>query len=315
MLELGYRGQPDTRFSYSLTAYHHRHESLRTQSLSPAGPVLENNGEGETTGIEGWGTWRPADRWRLSGGFVRQRQSLRTRPGTVDLLAPGSLGNDPRGWLVLRAGFDLTPAHDFDLMLRRVGALPDPHLSGYTAVDARLAWRARRNVELALAVQNLFDPVIRVAHPREPRGARAGRSSPSCGWVSGDESLAGATAAPGCCVAAAQPRSTRSRRLPLPVPVLHQWPRDALPGDSSHRYRRGRREDVAAELQQIAAGRSVDGRRVVVRACAKASHRRVHLSSSAAARRRACASCSARPPTEPLLIVCEWDGALERARW
>jgi iron complex outermembrane receptor protein len=157
VVELGYRGQPDPRFSYSLTAYHHRHESLRTLSASAAGPVLENNAEGETTGIEGWSTWRPTERWRLSGGFVRQRQSLRTRPGTVDLLAPGSLGNDPSGWLVLRAGVDLTPAHDLDVMLRRVGALPDPHLPAYTAVDARLAWRARRDVELALAVQNLFD--------------------------------------------------------------------------------------------------------------------------------------------------------------
>jgi iron complex outermembrane receptor protein len=157
VFELGYRGQPHSRLSYSLTGYHHQHARLRSQSPSPGGPVLENNAEGETTGIEGWGTWRAADWWRLSAGFVRQRESLRTRPGTIDTLAPGSNGNDPRGWFNLRAGFDLSATHDLDVMLRRVGALPTPYVPAYTAVDARLGWEVRRGTELSLAVQNLFD--------------------------------------------------------------------------------------------------------------------------------------------------------------
>jgi len=157
VLEIGYRAQPSTRLSYSLTGYHNRHASLRTQAPSPAGPVLLNEGEGETTGIEGWGTLRPADWWRLSAGFMRQRQSLGLRPGAVDTLAPGANGNDPRGWLKLRAGFDLSATHDLDVMLRRVGALPTPHVPGYTAVDARLGWRVRRGAEVSLVVQNLFD--------------------------------------------------------------------------------------------------------------------------------------------------------------
>jgi iron complex outermembrane receptor protein len=85
------------------------------------------------------------------------REALGLRPGAVDLLAPGSNGNDPRGWLTARAGFDLTPSHDLDVMLRRVGALPTPHVPAYTAVDARLAWQVRRGTELSLALRNLFD--------------------------------------------------------------------------------------------------------------------------------------------------------------
>jgi iron complex outermembrane receptor protein len=157
VLEIGYRVQASARLSYSLTGYHHRHKALRTLSPSPAGPVFANEGKGETTGIEGWGTWRPADHWRLSAGFMRQRQSLGLRPGAVDLLAPGANGNDPRGWLKLHAAIDLSAAHDLDVVLRRIGSLPAPHVPGYTAVDARLAWRMRPDAELSLVVQNLFD--------------------------------------------------------------------------------------------------------------------------------------------------------------
>jgi iron complex outermembrane receptor protein len=157
VLEIGYRVQPSARLSYSLTAYHHRYDSLRTLSPSPAGPVLANDGEGKTTGVEGWGTWRGADWWRLSAGFMRQRQSFGLRPGAVDLLSPGANGNDPRGWLKLRGSFDLGPAHELDIMLRRVGSLPAPPVPAYTAVDARLGWRIRRDTELSLVAQNLFD--------------------------------------------------------------------------------------------------------------------------------------------------------------
>ena len=50
-------------------------------------------------------------------------------------------------------------------MLRRVGSVPQqaPALPvpAYTAVDLRWGWRAGKDVELSLTVQNLFDP----SHP------------------------------------------------------------------------------------------------------------------------------------------------------
>ena len=41
--------------------------------------------------------------------------------------------------------------------MRGVGALPSPAVPAYTAVDARLGWRARRDVELSLTLRNLLD--------------------------------------------------------------------------------------------------------------------------------------------------------------
>jgi iron complex outermembrane receptor protein len=155
--ELGYRAQATPDFSYSVTAFYHRHDHLRTLTASPAGPVLSNESEGHTQGVEGWANWRVRDWLRLSGGATSMRQHLRTKPGAVDLLAPGSNGNDPSGWYKLRASIDLSPRHELDLMLRHYASLPAPSVPAYTALDARLAWRAAPNTELSLLVQNLTD--------------------------------------------------------------------------------------------------------------------------------------------------------------
>jgi iron complex outermembrane receptor protein len=42
-------------------------------------------------------------------------------------------------------------------MVRHVGALPNPSVPAYTAVDVRYAWRVRPDLELSLLGQNLFD--------------------------------------------------------------------------------------------------------------------------------------------------------------
>jgi iron complex outermembrane receptor protein len=123
----------------------------------PGGAVLVNEMEGRTSGFETWGSYRPAGWVRLSAGLVRLHQALRLREGATDLQPASATGNDPEGWWKLSARFDLPAGIELDLMLRHYEALPDPHVPDYTALDARLAWRATRAVELALVGQNLGD--------------------------------------------------------------------------------------------------------------------------------------------------------------
>jgi len=52
----------------------------------------------------------------------------------------------------------LPKRHELDIIVRHVGELPDPVVPAYTAVDARLGWKADRNLELSLTLQNIFDP-------------------------------------------------------------------------------------------------------------------------------------------------------------
>lgn len=50
---------------------------------------------------------------------------------------------------------DLSLEHELDVLARHYASRPDPHVPRYTALDVRLAWRAGRDVEVALLAQNL----------------------------------------------------------------------------------------------------------------------------------------------------------------
>ena len=171
VIEIGYRAQPASALSYSVTAFHHIHDHLRSLELMPNGSVvLGNQIEGTTTGIEAWGGYQVTDAWRLSGGLVVLNQDLHLKPGSTDIGGVNALANDPHHQWMLRSSFNLTPRHEFDVMVRRVGALPNPSVPAYTAVDARLGWRVSRAAELSLTLQNILDS----AHPEF--GAAPGRS-------------------------------------------------------------------------------------------------------------------------------------------
>lgn len=159
VFEVGYRAQPASVVSYSITAFYHDHDHLRSLEPAPGGGfVLGNLIEGTTKGIEAWGTYQAAKSWRLSGGAVLLDQDLERKPGSLDPTGPSALGNDPAYQWQLRSAVNLTEKHEFDLLVRGVGDLPSPGVPAYTAVDARLGWQASRSMELSLTLQNLFDP-------------------------------------------------------------------------------------------------------------------------------------------------------------
>ena len=153
VLEIGYRAQPSAQLSYSLTAFLHDHDELR--SVEPRGGsfVIENRTEGKTRGVEGWAAAQVMQAWRLSAGLVLLDQDLVNTPGsTSNVFAEG---NDPSHRWLVRSSHDLGARIELDVQLRRMGALPSPHVPAYSALDARIAWRAIRGMEVALVGQNL----------------------------------------------------------------------------------------------------------------------------------------------------------------
>ena len=157
VVEIGYRAQLSAVSSFSVTAFHHDFDRLRSLAPTAGALAFANDIEGRLHGVEAWGTYRVGSRWRLSGGFVSQRLRLKVREGAVDLGGLSALGNDPRYHVLLRSSWDLAPSYEADLAIRRVGPLPNPAVLGYTAVDARIAWKATPRLEISLAVQNLLD--------------------------------------------------------------------------------------------------------------------------------------------------------------
>jgi iron complex outermembrane receptor protein len=161
--EIGYRAQPTSALTYSLTAFRHDYEKLRSGMPAPA--VIENRISGFENGLEGWFIYQVMSAWRLSGGFSTLSQHLGVERGSADPTGPIALGNDPDYQWTLRSSFDLPANQELDVMARRVGALPlqavGVTVPAYTAVDVRWGWRIRQSLEVSLTLQNLFDS----AHP------------------------------------------------------------------------------------------------------------------------------------------------------
>jgi iron complex outermembrane receptor protein len=171
--ELGYRAQPTQRLSYSVTAFHHDFDRLRSIGLAGAQPVFANDLMGTLAGVEAWARFQAAPTLALSGGFVSVHQDSEVRPGGTDLGGSGrsSLGNDPDNWLKLRLSWTPTASHALDFFLRHYASLPMPAVPSYTALDARLAWKISEAFEVSLNLQNLTDDKHvewsnRVAQPR-----------------------------------------------------------------------------------------------------------------------------------------------------
>lgn len=159
VFELGHRGSLGRRLNYDVTVFRHRYSGLRA-----GGDVLptqvENRVEGWAQGLEAWTTWSALPQWRLSAGYTRLHKKLHFSGGTPSNadLSIANLGNDPQQQWKLRSRLDLGRQWAFDVDVRHVGRLPRPAIESYTAVDARLAWNLRPDLELSLVGQNLFDP-------------------------------------------------------------------------------------------------------------------------------------------------------------
>ena len=155
--EIGYRSQPTASLSYTVTVFHHDYSRLRSLHATPGGLVFANGIEGHTTGVEAWGIWRVLPAWRLSAGVTALRERLAVEAGSADT-GVSQLGNDPSVQWQVRSTLDLAHDQELDVAVRHVGALPDPAVRSYTALDARWAWRARPGLEVSLVGQNLGDP-------------------------------------------------------------------------------------------------------------------------------------------------------------
>lgn len=158
--EIGYRAQPLPRLSFSLSTYYNDYDDLRSLELSSTGglPItIGNTMEGQTYGIETWGTYTVTDWWRVSAGVNLQEQDLSFKAGSRDIGGIQSAGNDPRRQFMVRSAMNLTDSIQLDLGIRHVGSLPSPAVPSYLALDARLGWTMSENADLSIAGTNLLD--------------------------------------------------------------------------------------------------------------------------------------------------------------
>lgn len=164
--ELGYRAELSKQLSFDLSLFFNQYDKLRVSqnpdysNLPTIGLPLSNDAHGHAYGAELSANWRPYEWWRLQAAYHYLR--------TIIYLDNGSLDDDnrsntaegaPRHQFTLRSGFDLGKQVELDLWLRAVDQVDyvnREQIPGYLTMDARIAWKPAKNLELALVGQNLF---------------------------------------------------------------------------------------------------------------------------------------------------------------
>lgn len=171
--ELGYRRQISPALSLDVAGYVSKYAHLRSGRLvgqdclfasgfagcatnfppllARATYALQMTREATVKGIELASEWHVSERWRLDGSWTALRTETDAPNGDV-LAEPAS----PHFLASLRSSLNLSHAVSFDAVLRHVSRLADDSIPAYTELDMRLAWQARRNLELSLSGQNLL---------------------------------------------------------------------------------------------------------------------------------------------------------------
>lgn len=156
--EAGYRGQPTSTTSVSVSAFFNLYDDIRTAEIIaiPVQVRLSNSLTGHTYGVEAWGNWQALPWWRLSAGINLLGKSFRLEPGATDTTGAAALGDDPSYQVLLRSSMNLGESVTLDLGLRAVDGLETPAIPAYVEAETRLGWRIGDQLELFVAGSNLF---------------------------------------------------------------------------------------------------------------------------------------------------------------
>ena len=178
--EAGYRTLLGRKFSLDVTGFYNRHQNLvalgaalpattqSTDGLSYAAiPVPWANGIGGTSeGFEVAPSGELTSFWRVSGSYSFLHLNLANRPGNTDRNTLAMYqGATPSHQVVVTSQLDLRRGWHVDPTYRYVSARAFGDVPGYQTADIRVAWRARRMLELSVTGQNL----LQAHHPEWAR--------------------------------------------------------------------------------------------------------------------------------------------------
>jgi iron complex outermembrane receptor protein len=161
--ELGFREQTTDQFSWDVAAFYNVYDHLIVapptgdffpeMTLSPhlVYPLqYVNLAGGNTYGIELAGTCAVSERWRITGQYTLFEMRLFNNP------AQDYEDQDPKNQMYLRSSWDIGENIEFDMIGRYVDSIVPDGVPNYITMDLRLAYRPRKNLELAVIGQNLL---------------------------------------------------------------------------------------------------------------------------------------------------------------
>ena len=159
--ELGVRHRPASSLTFDLSTFAYRYDHLRSTEPSGTAPTpltFKNGLDARSYGAEITLRYQPLTRLSLKGSYRFLDLDFSKDPGSRDTSNGSSEGNDAKHVVILGAHVSLPRSFELDAFLRHVSALPLPAVEAYTALDARVGWRASERLEISLWGRNLLDP-------------------------------------------------------------------------------------------------------------------------------------------------------------
>ncbi len=174
--ELGWRAQPTPKLSLDTALFYNVYDDLSAilpngDVTAPPAPIFIplsgfNRLEGETYGAEVAVTWRVTDWWKLYGAYTALQMNLHSKTNGLPTSTHAALadqerrveGQSPQNQVYLWSSFDIPGNVELDLIGRYVDQLPGspPGIKSYITLDARIAWKPRKDLEFAVIGQNLI---------------------------------------------------------------------------------------------------------------------------------------------------------------
>ncbi|HEY7120877.1 MAG TPA: TonB-dependent receptor, partial [Tepidisphaeraceae bacterium] len=169
--ELGYRTQLTRAVSLDAAVFFNHYDNLT--SLATGAPTLVTSGatplvltdatwtnkrRADAYGIELAANWNVTDNWRLMAAYTWLNLLVHSSSSdNSPVPETATEDNVPHNQVQLRSYLDITRNLEFNAAAYYVENLSGPDIQSYVRVDLGLTWRAKKDVELTLGVQNLFD--------------------------------------------------------------------------------------------------------------------------------------------------------------
>ncbi|HVT88853.1 MAG TPA: TonB-dependent receptor [Tepidisphaeraceae bacterium] len=168
--ELGYRFQPNKRFSFDVSTFFNQYDDLIGYTsgdpitVDPS-PIPHLNQQirahnalyGETYGAEVSGTLGITDNWRISTSYSFLQASIHHHGSAISGQEDSIQGSSPRNQFQIRSYYDITRNLELNVSAYYMDNTPAWDVSAYWRLDAGVTWRPNENTELSIGIQNALD--------------------------------------------------------------------------------------------------------------------------------------------------------------
>lgn len=163
--EIGYRAAPMTNLTIELSAFYNQYSDLRAIEFNGATFGGGNRHEGESYGFELAPVITLTDWWQLRPSYALLQMDLRAAQPSNDALSLREEDQSPEHTITLNSRMTFDNNLDLDLTARYVDQIfvsranngAGASIPSYWALDARVGWRPREGLELAVVGQALLD--------------------------------------------------------------------------------------------------------------------------------------------------------------